>query len=406
MNTQVEVQSQKIYKFLLIIGIIFVAFNLRPAITAVGPIIGLIRTDLGISNGGAGFITTLPLLSFAVFSILAPSIGRVLGNERTIFLGLLVLFFGIIIRSMGFTNTLFLGTLLLGVGVAIGNVLLPSILKSKFPEKFGILTSTYTTSMSTFAALGSGISIPLAQGMGLGWQKALGIWAVVAIMTMIIWIPQLRQKRESQNASKTGLSTNMALWRSSLAWQVTLFMGLQSFLFYCSVAWLPEILESRGMNLSFAGWMVSLMQLIGLPTTFFAPVLAGRFQNQKGIVLVICSFYFAGTLGLIFGAAHWLLVISVISIGIAQGASISLALTLIGLRTKGAKQAADLSGMAQSVGYLLAAIGPSLIGFIVDHTHSWTIPLVILVVVIVLMMVTGVGAGRDRYVLGEQVGNR
>lgn len=393
-----QYKNETIYKVFLIIGIVFVAFNLRPAITSVGPIISLIRADLHISNGEAGFITTLPLLSFAVLSILAPRIGRALGSERTIFLGLIVLFLGIAIRSAGIISTLFLGTLLIGVGVAIGNVLLPGIVKLNFPQKIGIMTSTYTTSMNTFAALGSGVSIPLAQGLGFGWQKALAFWGILTIIAIIIWIPQLRH-HHSQITNLNTRASNKAMWLSPLAWQVTLFMGLQSSLFYCTVTWLPQILGSQGMDLSLAGWMLSIMQLVSLPTTFFAPVLAGIFQNQKGLVMVIGLFHLVGVLGLLLSTNHVLLIVSVLFIGIAQGASISLALTLIGLRTTDAKQAADLSGMAQSIGYLLAAIGPSLIGFIIDQTHSWTIPLIILAIVTVMMMAAGLGASRNQYVL-------
>ncbi|MCM3569464.1 MFS transporter [Neobacillus mesonae] len=400
-----ENENQKMYHIFLIIGIIFIAFNLRPAITSIGPIIGLMREDLSISNGTAGFITTLPLLSFAVFSILAPKIGQTLSNERTILLGLIVLLIGIVLRSTGMITALFLGTLLVGIGIAIGNVLLPGIVKSKFPDKVGILTSIYTTSMNAFAALGSGISIPLAQGLGLGWQKALAFWGILTLITIFIWVPQLRGKMSKRTASQGGHSSFKALWSSSIAWQVTFFMGLQSFSFYSTIAWIPEIVESSGMSLSAAGWMLSLMQIVGLPATFFAPVLAGRFQNQKGLVLVIGACYLTGTLGLIAASAYWMIVLSIVFIGVAQGASISLALTMIGLRTTSAKQAADLSGMSQSIGYLLAAIGPSLIGFLFDQTHSWIIPLVILCVVVVLMTIAGVGAARNQYVVKDTAVN-
>ncbi|RFB14966.1 MFS transporter [Bacillus sp. HNG] len=391
-----------ISKALLIIGIIFVAFNLRPAITSVGPIIELIRSDLGISNGVAGFITTLPLISFAILSILAPKIGQMIGNERTIFLGLLVLCIGIITRSLGFMPTLFLGTLLVGVGVAIGNVLIPSIVKLHFPLKVGIVTSIYTTSMNTLAAIGSGVSIPLAKGQSLGWKWALAFWTVLAVIAMIIWLPQLRNNNKT-SASYSGPSSNGAMWRSSIAWQVTLFMGLQSFLFYCTVAWLPEILESHGMQLSIAGWMVSLMQLVGLPTTFLAPVIANRLKSQKMMVCIIGIVYLTGIMGLMFVQTNILLILSIICIGAAQGASISLALTMIGLRTKDSRQAANLSGMAQSIGYLLAAIGPTLVGFLFDYTQSWLTPLVIFIVISILMTIAGVGAGRNRYVAGESI---
>lgn len=391
---------KKINKTLLVIGIIFVAFNLRPALTSVGPLIGFIRSDLGISNGTAGFITTLPLLAFAVISLLAPRISRSFGNERTIFLGLFVLFIGIIVRSLGYIPTVFLGTFLIGIGIAVGNVLLPSIVKLKFPQKVGIMTSTYTTSLSTFAALGSGISVPLAQGMSLGWKYALGFWAVLAVISMIIWFPQLRENSVGKPIKST-TSGYKGLWSSLLAWQVTLFIGLQSFLFYCTIAWLPAILESHGMSLTLAGWILSIMQLAGLPATFATPVIAERFVHQRGIVLFLGLLHLAGLFALIYSSNNILLIASVICIGVAQSASFSLALTFIGLRTTDAKQAASLSGMSQSIGYLLAAIGPSLIGFLFDQTHSWTIPLYVLGIINVLLTVAGIGAGRNQYVFRE-----
>ncbi|MBS4210915.1 CynX/NimT family MFS transporter [Neobacillus rhizophilus] len=391
---------KKMNRTLLVIGIIFVAFNLRPALTSVGPLIGFIRTDLGISNGTAGFITTLPLLSFAIISVLAPRISRTYGNERTIFFGLFILFIGIIIRSLGYIPTVFLGTLLIGVGIAVGNVLLPSLVKLKFPDKVGIMTSTYTTALSTFAALGSGIIVPLAQGMSLGWKAALASWAVIAVIAMIIWFPQLRETSVRKPVENIP-SGNKGLWSSALAWQVTFFIGLQSFLFYCTIAWLPAILESHGMSLTLAGWILSIMQLAGLPATFMTPVIAERFRHQKGIVLFLGILHLVGLFGLIYIGNTILLIAAVICIGVAQSASFSLALTFIGLRTTDAKQAANLSGMSQSIGYLLAAIGPSLIGYLFDQTHSWTIPLFVLAIINVMLTVAGIGAGRNQYVFRE-----
>jgi len=381
---------------LLLFGIVVIAFNLRPAITSIGPVISLIRDDLNISNGVAGLITTLPLLSFATLSILAPKIGRILGNEKAVFVGLLFLTAGILIRSYGIETTLFIGTLLVGVGVAIGNVLLPSIVKMNFPTKVGLVTSIYTTSMNLFAGLGSGVSFPLANGLGLGWRGSLVFWSALALIAILVWLPQLKRTTlkgtTGHNASRT------ALWISPLAWQVTVFMGLQSFLFYSTVAWLPEIIENQGIPLSIAGWMLLLMQLVGLPATFLAPIIASRYQNQIGMVLAVGIIHLIGVIGLLIDVNNTVLIISIICLGIAQGASISLALTIISLRSTNATQAAMLSGMAQSIGYLLAATGPILIGFVYDQTLSWTIPLLVLGIVTIIMTISGIGAGRNQFV--------
>ncbi|MFD1673732.1 CynX/NimT family MFS transporter [Alicyclobacillus fodiniaquatilis] len=386
--------------WLLLLGIIFVAFNLRPAITSVGPLINSIRIHLDISNGIAGLVTTLPLIAFAVLSPLAPRIGHRLGNECTILLGIIVLMIGVFVRSIGDAATLFIGTALIGLGVAICNVLLPSLVKHKFPTKVGLMTGIYSTSMGIFAALASGVSVPLASGLHLGWQKSLVVWAAIAIIAAIVWLPQLRFHDKANLITHVNHGQKSIL-RSPLAWKVTFFMGLQSFLFYSTIAWLPDILTHDGMSASAAGWMLCLMQVVSLPATFITPLLAGRLPNQKSIVLGLGILYLIGITGLLVSGSIALAVVWTILIGIGQGSSISLALTLLGLRTTSAKQAADLSGMAQSIGYLLAAVGPVLVGFVFDATNSWTVPLIILLVCVVLTILAGLGAGRNAYVDGS-----
>ncbi|MEC1354673.1 MFS transporter [Bacillus sonorensis] len=396
----IDARRNRINNILLITGIIFIAFNLRPSITSVGPLISSIRTDLDMTNGMAGFLTTLPLLSFAFLSPVAPKLGQRLGNERTLWIGLVVLLIGILLRSYGETFTLFAGTALIGIGIAICNVLLPSLIKHKYPEKAGIMTSFYTTSMSIFAALASGISIPLSHGLQWGWSASLMVWAGLAFLAILIWVPQLRY-HDTANRTVSLKTDGQTVWRSKIAWQVTFFMGIQSFLFYCTIAWLPEILKSHGMSMSLSGWMLSLMQFASLPSTFLTPVLAGRFRDQKSIVLGLGILYLAGMTGLLYGGNAALLTLWVVLIGVGQGSSISLALTLIGLRSENAHQAAALSGMSQSAGYLLAAIGPSFVGFLYDHTHSWNGPILLFIAALIALIGTGLGAGRNLYIYAK-----
>lgn len=396
----IDARRTRINRIFLIAGIIFIAFNLRPAITSVGPLISSIRTDLDMTNGMAGFLTTLPLLSFAFLSPVTPKLGQRLGNERTLWIGLVVLLIGILLRSYGEAFTLFAGTALIGVGIAVLNVLLPSLLKHKFPDKAGIMTSIYTTAMSIFAALASGISIPLSHGLDWGWSASLMVWAGLAFLAILIWVPQLRY-HDTANRTVQLKADGQSVWRSKIAWQVTFFMGIQSFLFYCTIAWLPEILRSHGMSMSLAGWMLSLMQFASLPSTFLTPVLAGRFRDQKSIVLGLGILYLSGMAGLLYGGSPAMLTFWVILIGVGQGSSISLALTLIGLRSENAHQAAALSGMSQSAGYLLAAIGPSFVGFLYDHTHSWNGPILLFIAALIALIGTGLGAGRNLYIYAK-----
>ncbi|WP_028784371.1 CynX/NimT family MFS transporter [Thalassobacillus devorans] len=390
-------QPSQTKKLLLIIGIMFVAFNLRPAITGVGPLLRFIRTDLGISYGAAGFITTLPLISFAVFSFVAPKLGNRFGYERMVFVGLVTLMIGITIRIIATAPALYTGTALVGVGIAISNVLLPGIIKDRYPGRIGLMTAVYTTSMSVFSAVGSGLSIPLAKGLGLGWEMALFSWVLLALIAALLWIPQLSRPVKKEDKQTAGL-TGPPIWKSKIAWQVTIFMGLQSFLFYTLITWLPEIMTGKGLGVAAAGLMVSTMQLSGLPMTFLTPVLADRSRNQQGLIIMIGTLYLTGLTGMLVSTSTGWLTGSVMLMGMGQASSISLALTLLGLRAANARESAALSGMAQSFGYALAAIGPILIGIILDLTATVITPIVIFIGILVVMIAAGMGAARNQTV--------
>lgn len=386
---------------LLIAGIIFVAFNLRPAITSVGPLISFIREDTGMSNSLAGFITTLPLLAFAFLSPLAPKISQKIGKEATILTALIFLGIGLFIRSSGMVFTLFLGTAIIGLGVAICNVILPGIVKQSFPTKIGLMTGMYTVSMGAMAGIAPGISVPLADSFYLGWQGSLRIWLILVIPALFIWTLQSKRKENHLNSSFHMKAPHSSMLRSGLAWQVTLFMGLQSTIYFCFITWLPEMLYSHGISISTAGWMVSILQFSGIPANFIIPIIADRVATQKGIVIAIGVLCMSGLVGLIIGGHILLLTLAIISIGIGTGAAISLALTLMVLRAANAEQAANLSAMSQSIGYLLAAIGPILLGFIFDIFHSWSAALLLLMAITVIMTLAGIGAGGNQYVLDE-----
>lgn len=394
---EIQNKQQRLTKLFMIMGIIFIAFNLRPAITSVGPLVGDIRDTFHISNGAISMITTLPLLAFALFSILSPLVAKRWGNEMTVLVGLFLILSGIVIRSSGYLSLLFVGTGLVGIGIAIGNTLLPAIVKNRFPNKVGLMTSIYSTSMGLCAAIASGVSIPLAHGLNLGWQKALLCLGVIALVAIIIWFPHVVSAKNKGNGQLSGISMR-TLFRSPIAWQVTLFLGLQSILFYGPITWLPEILIDRGISIETAGWLLGFMQFCSLPANFITPVIAGKLKSQQPIVAVVGLFYLMSIVGLIVGGGKLLMIIWILLLGIAQGACISLALTLINLRTRNAVDAAQLSGMAQSIGYLLTSVGPFFIGVLFDFTHSWTMPLLFLFVIAVGTILAGLGASRPIFV--------
>ncbi len=381
----------------IILGIVLIALTMRSPLTSVGPLVGSIRESLGLSNAAAGLLTTLPLLAFALLSPFAPILARRFGVERTLLYALVLLMAGIAIRSLSATASLFIGTALIGLAIAACNVLIPSLVKRDFAHQVGLMTGVYSVSMNLCGAIASGMSIPLARNLGFGWNGALAIWGILVLLVALFWLPQARTSRASAGTATSGASKRRSLWRSPLAWMVTIFMGTQSLLFYVLIAWLPEIMTSRGLDEDSGGWMLSLFQIAALPVAFIVPIVAGRMKNQRLLVIIMTVLLFVSLGGLYFGGNAFISLWTVL-LGIGGGCAFSLAMIFLSLRTKDAFDSASLSGMSQSVGYLLAATGPILFGLLHDITASWNPPLLLLLGVSTLLLLAGWGASRNRTV--------
>lgn len=377
---------------LLVAGIVFLAMNLRSPITAVGPVLDLIRDSLSISNTAAGILTTIPLIAFGVLSPFAPRLSRRFGMEVTLFFVLIVLSLGLMLRPIGSMTTVYIGTLLIGAGIAIANVLMPPFVKMKFPKNIGMMTGVYSISMNLTGAIAAGLSVPIARS-AYGWQASIGVWALLGIIALIFWIPQLKY-RQKRDASTTKDQKGSSLLRSKLAWQVTIFMGLQSLLFYSIVSWFPIILQGRGMSADKAGWMLSFVQFTQLPVTFIMPIIAAKMKNQLVLVWLVFISTVLGTLCVLSGQMMLVLPAAIL-FGIATGTAFSLAMMFFSLRTDTVFEAADLSAMAQSIGYLIAATGPVVFGLLYDVTNNWTSSLILLIIAAVVILFTGLGAGKD-----------
>lgn len=378
-------------KTLLIIAIAVIAFNLRPSISAVGPLISEIRLDTGLPNSLLGMLTTLPVLAFGLLSVFTPLLTKRFGTEGTMFLALLILTAGILLRVIPGSAMLFTGTIILGGGIALGNVLLPGIVKKQFPTRTGLVTGIYSGMLGIGAALSSGVSVPLSQNLGLGWRWSLGFWAIFSAIALLIWMPQL--KRNFQVVAKRSLGNALKqLSQSGLAWNVSLFMGFQSFTFYIIIAWLPEVLQDRGIGAVEAGWLLSLCQGTGVLGTFFMPAWASRLRNQHIPILLLIILEIISLLWLMIpGTAYTGVIVSLL--GLSMGGSFGMALLFIVLRTADSDSANELSGISQSIGYTLAATGPALFGAVFDLTQIWTIPLGMLLLFSLLKLWSGWRAG-------------
>ncbi|MDT2781917.1 CynX/NimT family MFS transporter [Vagococcus fluvialis] len=381
--------------YLLLLGIIMIATNLRAPITSVGPLVGTITNSLNLTGAQAGLITTLPLIAFAIISPIAPKLARKFGTETTILGALILIILGLSIRYLPSISTLFLGTAILGCGIAVGNVLIPSIVKQEFQNQSGLVTGIYSVSMNLTGAIASGVSMPLIEKLGWTWNQAFSLWIILAALALLAWLPQLKNKKATPEVNV--VDTNNSIWHSSLAWSVSLFMGIQSFIFYVLVAWLPEMLISQGIPSSKSGGMLSLLQLTLLPTTFIIPIIAEKRPNQKSLVVISFTLFTLGISGLMFSSLA-VISLSIIAIGIAGGIAFSLSMMFFNLRTSTPKEAADLSGMAQSIGYILAAVGPFLFGLLHDLTNNWQSSLFLLIGMTIILLFVGLNAGSSKKV--------
>jgi MFS transporter, CP family, cyanate transporter len=383
-------------KVLLFIAIFVISLNLRPAIVSVGPLIHEIRLDTGLSSTMLGLLTTFPVFAFGVFSVLTPAFTRRFGIEGTMFLALIILTIGIFLRVFPFISLLFLGTIILGIGITLGNVLLPGIVKYHFPENFGLMTGIYSALLGIGAAVASGVSAPLSEGLEFGWRWALGVWGFLSLFALVMWIPQLKQN-VTVKARQSILKSLMYLGSSKLAWSVSIFFGMQALTFYTLVAWLPELLIDRGMSSVHAGWMLSVVLITGSVGTFIIPPWASRRERQRLPVLIIVIGEIISILVLLsptlFFVPFWMAVL-----GFCKGSSFGMALLFIGLRSRDTDSANELSGMSQSIGYLIAATGPVIFGMLYDLTKDWTIPLVFLLTAAIIKLWSGFRSGYNEFV--------
>jgi MFS transporter, CP family, cyanate transporter len=390
---------------LLVVAVAAAGFNLRTAVTSPPPLFPDMQTELHLSSATLSLLAATPVICFGVVSAFAAWLNRRYGEEPILLVALILLTAGLLLRGAAPGVMLFPGTILAASAIAVLNVLLSSMAKRRWPERAGLLIGIYLTTLSVGAILSSLLSVPLYRSSGESLRLALGIWAIPAALAVLLWLPQLRYRTagvappaDGQPAvdGKPGPATARAgikVYKYALTWEVTAFMGLQSLLYYAALSWLPTIFQDRGTSAVTAGNLLALMGVGNLATSLVVPVLAHRRPSQGALVVPSLIGTAAGLAGCLWAplgtAPAWVLVL-----GVSQGSCLGLAIFFMLARAPDAGVAASLSAFSQSVGYLVASVGPLMVGLLHSATGSWNIPVALLLVLCAAELATGVLAGR------------
>lgn len=400
---------------LLLAGILILAFNLRSAITSLPPVFPELQAALHLSASSLALLAAIPVLCFGVFSGTAAPLSRRFGAERVLGAALLILAIGLLLRGLSPTMLLFPGTVVAGAAIALMNVLLPSLVKRRMPDRAGLLIGLYLLMLAAGAIVASVAAIPVFTTAGGSLHGAvpaagsaairitLGLWAGPALVAALIWVPQLRFRTTPEGAvaakasQRGGRRGALGLARSALAWQVTLFMGLQSLSYYATLSWFPTMFRDRGVSAAHAGDLLALMNLGNAVTALIIPMLAQRAADQRRLAAWSMVATAAGLTGAVFGPTG-LAAGFIVLLGLGQGASLGLGIFYTMARAPEPVTAASLSAFAQGIGYLIASVGPLVIGLLHNATGGWTVPGLVLLAVVALQLITGWLAGRARTV--------
>lgn len=382
-------------RLLLVVGLLFVAFNLRPTITSVSPVLRALVQSLQLSGTAATLLTTLPVLCLGLAAPLAQYLARQLGTRRAVAWVLAALTLALLARTGSGVPGLFIGTFVAGMGLGVIGILLPGIVKHEFPRQAGLMTGLYTAVLSIGAAAAAGVTEPLRLALRGSWSGALAFWALPALLAAVFWLPQARlpnQKRPQPRPFSR-------LLRNPLAWQVTGYMGLQSALAYIVFGWLPTMLVDRGMSAVAAGLALSACIVVQIASSILAPWISSRMHDERVIIAALMTFTLAGLAGCLYAPVstlgYWIFLL-----GVGQGGTFSMALTLLALRAPDAQSASQLSAMAQGFGYVLAACGPLLAGLLHNLVGNWQATGALYAVLGLSALVLGVVAGRNKLIPG------
>ncbi|MFC8900233.1 CynX/NimT family MFS transporter [Streptomyces cinereoruber] len=423
----------------VVLGLVLAALNLRPAITSLGALLEEVSEGLHMSGSVAGVLTSVPPLCFAVFGITAPRLARRFGPAAVVCAGMAAIFAGLVLRPLAGGTAAFLAASALALmGIAVSNVLMPVIVKRYFPDRVGTMTGLYSMALALGTSVAAAATVPMTDALGGDWRLGLGVWAVLAALAVLPWLPLLRDggragaSRTDNGASHTGAGASRTdtgasrtevgsprtdtgaprteakapaqaaaprVTRSRTAWALGAFFGLQATGAYITMGWMPQIFRDAGVPASTAGVLLAVTMVMGVPLAFVIPRLATRMKTQGPIVVALALCGLGGYTGLFLapaaGAWVWAVLLGV------SNCAFPLALTMIGLRSRTGAGVVRLSAFAQSVGYLISIPGPLLVGVLYQHSGGWGLPIALMGGLMVPQMIVGILAGRDRTVEDE-----
>jgi len=397
-NDESRKKSSYILLILNILVVVLVSSNLRSPIISVAPVLGDVSDALQLDNFQVSMLTSIPLFMFATCSVLVSRFSHRFTISRFLMYSLIILSFGLLLRITGSLWTLFAGSLFIGLGICIGNVVTPGYVKSNFPKQIGLMTGIFAVSMNLTAALASGFSVRIGEWTGFGWRGSLGIWLVIAGLGLLVLVLEIIFNKKSTDEKKTAISvSDFNMFKSAQAWNISVFMGLQSLFYYCLVTWLPSLLTDFNMKGDSPGWVLFFIQITMIPIAFCCPIIASKMKDQRIMIVFICTLMFTSTIMFAFLGAQWVYLNAVI-IGVSNGLSFSLSILFFSTRTKNSANAIKISGMAQSVGYFIAAFGPPVFGKLHDWDASWKSSFYFLSIAVILMFYFGMKAARNKTV--------
>ncbi|MEU4677469.1 MFS transporter [Micromonospora sp. NPDC023737] len=386
---------------LVLAGMLLVALNLRAAVTSLGALLDEVRDGIGLSGTTAGIATTLPTIAFAGLGALTPWLVRRFAPARMLVAGMVVLVIGQVLRAVTDSAVVFLLTSALALaGIAVANILLPMLVKQHFPHRAGLITGAYTMTLTAGTAVAAATAVPIAHAFG-SWRAGLGVWAALAVLAVLPWVSLARRARSPRAAAVTAGQSQARIRpaRTRLGWAMAIYFGAQSLSGYAIMGWLAQLFRDSGFQAEQAGLLLAGVTALGVPIAMLMPTVAGRLRTLHPLVLGLTVASTLAYVGLAL-APHGGALLWVALLAVGQGA-FPMILAAIGLRARTAEGTVALSAFAQSAGYVIAALGPFLVGVLYERTGGWTAPIVLLLVALAVQTSAGMVIARPRHIEDE-----